>query len=298
MAFIESIPNVSEGRRKGVIDELIGAIAATPGVRLLDHSSDAPHNRSVCTLVGDEPSLKAATLALFGTAVGSIDLRTHRGEHPRVGAVDVVPFVPIEGATMNDCIALAKDVAAAVAERFAVPVFLYEDASTDPARKNLEDIRRGEFEGLAAKMATAGWTPDFGPKVPHESAGASVIGARMPLIAYNINLNTDRLDVAKKIATAIRHSGGGLRFVKAMGVMLEGRRIAQVSINLTNYQKTPMFRVFEMVKREAERYGVSVLESEIVGLVPSAALLGSAEYYLQIEGFSADQVLENKLRGV
>jgi glutamate formiminotransferase len=296
MAIIESIPNVSEGRRQDVIERLIGAITATPGVRLLDHSSDASHNRSVFTLVGDAPSLKAATLALFETAVAGIDLRTHQGEHPRLGAVDVVPFVPIEGATMADCVALAKDVAATVADRFSVPVYLYEDASQDPARRNLEDIRRGEFEGLATKMASPGWVPDFGPARPHESAGASVIGARMPLIAYNINLNTDRLDVAKKIATAIRHSSGGLRFVKAMGVMLEDRRIAQVSMNLTNYQKTPIFRVFELVKREAERYGVTILESEIVGLVPSAALMSAAEYYLQIEGFSGDQVLENKLR--
>ena len=296
MAIIESIPNVSEGRRQDVIEKLIGAISGTPGVRLLDHSSDASHNRSVFTLVGDAPSLKAATLALFDAAVAGIDLRSHHGEHPRLGAVDVVPFVPIEGATMADCVALAKDVGAAVAERFGVPVFMYEDASENPARKNLEDIRRGEFEGLAAKMATPGWKPDFGPAVPHESAGASVIGARMPLIAYNINLNTNRLDVAKKIASAIRHSTGGLRFVKAMGVMLEDRGIAQVSMNLTNYQKTPVFRVFEMVKREAARYGVSILESEVVGLVPAAALMASAEYYLQIEGFSGEQVLENKLR--
>ena len=297
MTIIESIPNVSEGRRTDVIGKLVSAIEQTPGVRLLDHSSDASHNRSVFTLVGDAPSLKAATLALFDVAIAEIDLRTHRGEHPRMGAVDVVPFVPIEGATMDDCIGLAKDVAATVAERFALPVFLYEEASKNPARKNLEDIRRGEFEGLGAKMVSAGWAPDYGPATPHESAGATVIGARMPLIAYNINLNSDRLDVARRIAAAIRHSSGGLRFVKAMGVMLEDRRIAQVSMNLTNYQKTPIFRVFEMVKREAERYGISILESEVVGLVPSAALMSAAEYYLQIEGFSADQVLESKLRG-
>ena len=296
MTIIESIPNVSEGRRTDVIGKLVSAIEQTPGVRLLDHSSDASHNRSVFTLVGDAPSLKAATLALFDVAIAEIDLRTHRGEHPRMGAVDVVPFVPIEGATMDDCIGLAKDVAATVAERFALPVFLYEEASKNPARKNLEDIRRGEFEGLGAKMVSAGWAPDYGPATPHESAGATVIGARMPLIAYNINLNSDRLDVARRIAAAIRHSSGGLRFVKAMGVMLEDRRIAQVSMNLTNYQKTPIFRVFEMVKREAERYGISILESEVVGLVPSAALMSAAEYYLQIEGFSADQVLESKLR--
>ena len=296
MAIIESIPNVSEGRRPDVVAGFADAIRQIPGATLLDVSSDTSHNRSVLTLVGDAPALKAAILALYDAALAAIDLRAHSGEHPRIGAVDVVPFVPIEGATMADCVQLAKDVAATVAERHAVPVYLYEEAASTPARRNLEDIRRGEFEGLAAKMASAEWKPDFGPSTPHESAGASVIGARMPLIAYNINLNSDRLDVAKKIAAAIRHSSGGLRFVKAMGIMLEDRRIAQVSMNLTNYEKTPIFRVFEMVKREAERYGVSILESEIVGLVPSAALLGAAEYYLQIADFKPGQVLENNLR--
>jgi glutamate formiminotransferase len=295
MAIIESIPNVSEGRRAAAIERLAEAIRTTPGVRLLDYSSDASHNRSVFTLAGDASGVRAAILALFGVAIETIDLRTHRGEHPRLGAVDVVPFVPIEGVTMADCVALAKDVGAAVADKYRVPVFLYEEASSNPARKNLEDIRRGEYEGLAAKMASAGWAPDFGPSVPHETAGASVIGARMPLIAYNINLNTDRLDVAKKIAAAIRHSSGGLRYVKAMGVMLEDRGLAQVSMNLTNYEKTPIFRVFDLVKREAERYGVSILESEVVGLVPSAALIRSAEYYLQLDRFSDDQLLEKKL---
>ena len=296
MAIIESIPNVSEGRRPDVIERLADAIRATPGVRLLDYSSDPSHNRSVYTLVGDGDGVKRATLALFEQAVAVIDLRTHRGEHPRLGAVDVVPFVPIEGITMPECVALAKEIGAAVAERFGLPVFLYEEASANPARRNLEDIRRGEFEGLAAKMRAAEWMPDFGPPVPHPSAGATVIGARMPLIAYNINLNTNRLDVAKRIAAAIRHSSGGLRYVKAAGFMLEDRGIAQVSMNLTNYEKTPIFRVFEMVKREAARYGVSILESEIVGLVPSAALTAAAEFYLQIERFGPDQILENKLR--
>jgi glutamate formiminotransferase len=298
MAIIESIPNVSEGRRPDVIERLAEAVRATPGARLLDYSSDASHNRSVFTLAGDAASVGAAILALFGVAVEAIDLRSHRGEHPRLGAVDVVPFVPIEGVTMAECVALAKDVAAAVAERYRVPVFLYEEASANPLRKNLEDIRRGEFEGLAAKMASAGWAPDFGPSAPHDTAGASVIGARMPLIAYNINLDTDRLDVAKKIAAAIRHSSGGLRYVKAMGVMLDDRRLAQVSMNLTNYEKTPIFRVYDLVKREAERYGVSIRESEIVGLVPSAALVRSAEYYLQLDRFTDDQLLEKKLTGV
>jgi len=294
--LIECVPNVSEGRRADVIAAMVEAMGRVSGVRLLDHSSDPSHNRSVFTLVGDSTGVEEAVLALFERAVAAIDLRTHTGEHPRLGAVDVVPFIPIEGATMADCVALAKRVGVEVAARFGVPVYLYEEASTNPARKNLEDIRRGEFEGLAARMATADWAPDFGSAAPHPSAGASVIGARMPLIAYNINLATDRLDVAKKIAAAIRHSSGGFRYVKAAGFKLEDRGIVQVSMNLTNFERTPIFRVFETVKREAERYGVSILESEIVGLVPAAALNAAAEFYLQIGGFKPDQILENKLR--
>jgi glutamate formiminotransferase len=275
----------------------VDAVRNIPGARLLDYSSDASHNRSVITIAGDAAPLKAAVLALFEAAVAAIDLRAHTGEHPRMGAVDVVPFVPIEGVTMEDCVALATDTARSVAERFAVPVYLYEEASTNPLRKNLEDIRRGEFEGLAARMASDGWAPDFGPATPHPSAGASVIGARMPLIAYNINLNTDRLDVAKKIAAAVRFSSGGFRFVKAMGVTLADRNIVQVSMNLTNYEKTPILRVFDAVRREAERYGVSVLESEIVGLVPSAALVDVSLATLQLTQFKKDQILEARLRG-
>jgi glutamate formiminotransferase len=296
MAIIESIPNISEGRRPDVIRDITDQVAAIPGVRVLDVQSDATHNRSVFTLAGDAGPLTEGILRLYERTVAHVDLRTHKGEHPRLGAVDVCPFVPIEGVTMEACVALAKDVGARVAERFGVPVYLYEEAASAPARRNLEDIRRGEFEGLAAKMAQPAWAPDFGPAAPHASAGATVIGARMPLIAYNINLATDRVDVAKKIATAIRMSSGGFRFVKAMGLTLEGRPVVQVSMNLTNYEKTPIFRVFEVVKREAARYGVAVLESEIVGLVPSAALVNAAAYYLQLEGFSGSQVLENKLR--
>jgi len=297
MAIIECVPNISEGRRTDVVEAIVGRLRQVPGVRVLDHSSDASHNRSVITLAGDAAALKEAVLALFDAAIPAIDLRQHSGEHPRLGAVDVVPFVPIEGVTMDECVALAKETASEVARRFQLPVYLYEDASTNPARKNLEDIRRGEFEGLAAKMGSAGWAPDYGPITPHVSAGASVIGARMPLIAYNINLATDRLDVAKKIAVAVRHSSGGFRFVKAMGVRLEDRGIVQVSMNLTNYEKTPIFRVFETVKSEAARYGVNVLESEIVGLVPTAALTATAEHFLRLSGFTAGQVLENKMRG-
>jgi glutamate formiminotransferase len=298
MSLIECIPNVSEGRRTEVVDGIAERLRGVPGLTLLDYSSDASHNRSVFTMVGNAESVQAGVMALFERALVDIDLRGHKGEHPRIGAVDVVPFVPIEAVSMADCVALAKRVGAAVAERFGVPVYLYEEAASQPSRRNLEDIRRGEFEGLAAKMQTPDWLPDFGPRAPHASAGASVIGARMALIAYNINLATDRIDVAKKIASAIRHSSGGYRFVKAAGFKLEDRGIVQVSMNLTNYEKTPIFRVFETVKREAARYGVSVLESEIVGLIPSAALLATAEYCLQIEGFKGEQVLENKLRAV
>jgi glutamate formiminotransferase len=296
MAIIECVPNISEGRRPDVITRIADAVRGIGGIRLLDVQSDAAHHRSVLTLAGEAAPLKAAVLALFEQVIPAIDLRAHKGEHPRMGAVDVVPFVPVEGVTMEACVALAKEVGEAVAARFNVPVYLYEEAASAVTRRNLEDVRRGEFEGLATKMRQAEWTPDFGPHQPHATAGASAIGARMPLIAYNINLATDRLDVAKKIAAGIRMSSGGFRFVKAMGIALENRGIVQVSMNLTNYEKTPIFRVFETVKREAARYGVSVLESEIVGLVPSAALTQAAEFYLQLEGFSAEQVLENKLR--
>jgi glutamate formiminotransferase len=296
MPLIESVPNVSEGRRADVVQALVDAVRSVSGVRLLDYSSDPSHNRSVLTMVGEPAPLQTAILALFEAAVARIDLRRQSGGHPRVGAVDVVPFIPIADVTMAECVALARDTASEVARRFELPVFLYEEAATTPERRNLEHIRRGEFEGLSAKLALSEWMPDYGPPRPHPSAGASVIGARMPLIAYNVNLATDRLDVAKRIATAVRHSSGGFRFVKAMGVSLEDRGIVQVSMNLTNYEKTPIFRVFEAVRREAERYGVSVLESEIIGLVPAAALFSSAEYFLQIAGFKHEQVLETRLR--
>jgi glutamate formiminotransferase / 5-formyltetrahydrofolate cyclo-ligase len=297
MPIIECVPNISEGRSAEIIKRLADALAGFPHARLLDVQSDPSHHRSVFTLAGDREPLKDAVLRLYELAIDAIDLRQHQGEHPRLGAVDVCPFIPIEGATMQDCVDLARDVGTEVAARFNLPVFLYEEAATAPSRRNLEDIRRGEFEGLTAKLQHSEWRPDFGPAAPHPSAGATVIGARMPLIAYNINLATDRLDVAKKIASGIRMSSGGFRYVKAMGIALKDRGVVQVSMNLTNYEKTPIFRVFEAVKREAARYGVNVLESEIVGLVPSAALTQAAEYYLQLEGFSADQVLENKLRG-
>ena len=295
-SIIESIPNISEGRRADVVDGVAAALRGVPGVRLLDVQSDADHNRSVLSLAGEPQALKQAILVLYERALAAIDLRTHKGEHPRLGAVDVVPFVPIEGASMQDCIALAREVGQAVAERFALPVFLYEEAASAPHRRNLEDIRRGQFEGLPQKLADPLWIPDFGPAQPHASAGASVIGARAALIAFNVNLGTADVEVAKRIAKAIRHSSGGYRHVKALGLMLQQRHVAQVSINMTDYTRTPLHRVFETVRAEAAREGVDVIGSEVVGLVPAQALIDAADYFLRLEGFSPSQVLERRIR--
>ena len=292
---IECVPNVSEGRDRERIEAMAAAVRAVPGVRLLSVSSDASHNRSVLTFVGDGPSVRAGVEALFEAAVPLIDLTRHQGEHPRMGAVDVVPFIPIRGATVDDCVALSREVAAAVAGRHGIPVYLYEDSATSEARRNLADIRKGEFEGFAEKMKDAKWAPDFGPSAPHPTAGVVAVGARPPLIAYNINLGTAELRVADTIARSIRHIGGGFRYVKAMGVELAERGQVQVSINMTNFKKTPLHRVFECVRSEAERYGVPVVGSEIVGLTPAEALFLAAEHYLRLENFSSDQVLEMRL---
>jgi glutamate formiminotransferase / 5-formyltetrahydrofolate cyclo-ligase len=292
---IESVPNISEGRDRARVEEIAAAVRAVPGARLLDVSSDASHNRSVLTLVGDAAGVAAAIRALFEAAMPRIDLTKHAGEHPRMGAVDVVPFIPIRGATVEQCVALSRQVGSEIGERFGVPVYLYEDSASSDRRRNLADIRKGEFEGFAEKMKDAAWKPDFGPDRPHATAGVVAVGARAPLIAYNINLGTRDLAVADRIAKAIRHVGGGFRYVKAMGVELAERGQVQVSINMTNYRKTPLHRVFECVRSEAERHGVPIVASEIVGLTPADALFMAAEHYLRIEKFSSDQVLETKL---
>jgi len=295
-ALVECIPNVSEGRRGDVVAALAeAAVMAAPGVVLLDRTSDVDHNRSVLTFLGEGEALVVAMTALVGAALDAIDLRKHAGAHPRLGAVDVIPFVPVRGATTADCVALAKTLGRTLADRYGLPVYLYEDAASRPDRQNLANIRKGEFEGLAKKMEDPAWKPDFGPSAPHPSGGAVVVGARAPLIAYNINLATADLAVADRIAKAIRHLSGGYRFVKAMGVKLEARGQVQVSINMTNFEKTPLHRVFETVRSEAERQGVAVVGSEIVGLVPQAALLAAAAHYLRLEADPAPQVLENKL---
>ena len=292
--LIECIPNVSEGRRDDVVAALREA-ARAPGVVLLDSTSDRDHNRSVFTFLGEGDALVAAMAQMVGAALERIDLREHKGAHPRVGAVDVIPFVPIRGATSADCVVLAKRLGQLLADRYQLPVFLYEDAASSPARSNLATIRQGEFEGLGQKMKDAAWAPDFGPGAPHPSGGATVVGARAPLIAYNVNLGTADLSVADRIAKAIRHMSGGFRYVKAMGVELVERGQVQVSINMTNFRKTPLHRVFECVKSEAERHGVPIVGSEIVGLTPADALFAAAEHYLRLEKFTPDQVLETKL---
>jgi glutamate formiminotransferase len=296
--LIECVPNFSEGTRPDVIEGIVAKVRAEGGVRILDLQSDASHNRSVLTLAGGPDALFRSVMALVGACVGAIDLRTHRGEHPRLGAVDVVPFIPLEGATIADCTALARKVGETIAAKHEIPVFLYEDAASAPHRKGLEDIRRGQFEGLGTKLKDPQWQPDFGPAEPHPSFGAIVVGARMPLIAFNVNLNTDDVEVAKRIAKGIRHSTGGFRFVKAMGLIVDinGRKVAQVSMNMTDFTRTPLFRVVETIRNEAARHGVAISGSEIVGLVPAQALIDSAEHYLQLTGFSSAQVLETRLR--
>jgi glutamate formiminotransferase len=292
---IECVPNISEGRDEKRVSEIAAAVRAAPGVRLLDVSSDSSHNRSVLTFVADAAGVREGVRALFDAAVPRIDLRRHSGEHPRMGAVDVVPVIPIRGATVEECVALSREIGAEIAERHGIPVYLYEDSATSEKRRNLAEIRKGQFEGFAAKMREPEWKPDFGPEVPHPTAGVVAVGARPPLIAYNVNLGTRDLAVAERIAKAIRHLGGGFRYVKALPVELADRGQVQVSINMTNFVKSPLHRVFECVRSEAERHGVPIVGSEIVGLCPAEALVMTAEHYLRLEKFSPEQVLELRL---
>lgn len=293
--IIECVPNFSEGRDLQKIDQIVAPFRAKEGVKLLDYSNDEDHNRLVVTVVGEPEPLKAAVIEAVGVAVRLIDLNKHSGQHPRMGAVDVIPFIPIKNATMEECIELSKVVGAAVAEQYALPVFLYEKSASAPHRENLAAIRKGEFEGMAEKIHQPEWHPDFGPADRHATAGTVAIGARMPLVAFNINLSTNSMEIATKIAKNIRHINGGLRFVKAMGVELTERGIVQVSINMTDYTRTALYRAFELVRIEARRYGVSIVGSEIIGLVPMEALIDTASYYLGLENFSMQQVLESRI---
>lgn len=292
--ILETAPNFSEGRDLAIVEQIADCFRGKEGVKLLDYSSDKDHNRSVFTVIGEPGSLRDAVIASAKAALDLIDLRKHKGQHPRMGCVDVIPFIPIKGCDLKDADKVAREVGEALGQ-MGQPVFLYERSASRPNRENLSDIRRGEFEGMAEKMKGEDWVPDFGPQTIHPSGGVTAVGARMPLIAFNVNLNTPDLNIAKAIAKVVRHSGGGLRYVKAMGVMLEDRNLAQVSMNLTDYTQTSVYRVFEMVKSEARRYGVSIAGSELIGLTPVKALVDSAEYYLQMEQFSFDQVLEMRL---
>lgn len=293
--IVECVPNFSEGRDLEKVEKIVNAFRAKEGVKLLDYSTDKDHNRMVVTVVGEPEALKKAVIEAIGTATNLIDLTKHEGQHPRMGATDVVPFIPIRNVTMDEAIALSKEVAKEVAEKYNLPVYLYEKAASAPHRENLAKIRKGEFEGLKEKMNDTEWKPDFGPQQSHPTAGATVIGARMPLVAYNVNLNTNKLKIADAIAKKVRFLGGGLRFCKAMGVELTDRGIVQVSMNLTDFTKTAIYRAHELVRIEANRYGVSIVGAEIIGLVPMDALIDTAAYYLGLEDFSTKQVLETHL---
>ncbi len=294
--LVQCVPNFSEGRNKAVVDAIVDAMKV-PGVYLLDREMDADHNRCVITLVGDRESIAEAAIRGVGKAAELIDLNHHQGAHPRVGAADVIPFIPIEGVTIEDCVAIARKVGEEVWKRFQVPVYLYEAAARTPERQNLENIRRGQYEGLREAVAVdPARKPDFGEARLHPTAGATVIGARKALIAYNVFLNTADVEIAKKVAKAVRYSSGGLRYVKGAG--FEVRGLAQVSMNLTDFEQTPIARVFEVVKREAARYGVVPLSSEIIGLIPKKALEQAAEWFLQVENFDSSMILENRLAAV
>ncbi len=294
--LIECVPNFSEGRDPAKVDAIVASMSAVAGVYVLDREMDADHHRSVVTLAGEPDAVAEAALRGVGKAMELIDLNVHTGAHPRVGAADVIPFIPIHGVTIEDCVALARRVGKEIWSRYRIPVFFYEAAATRPDRINLENVRRGQFEGLRDELKrNHERQPDIGEPKLHPTAGVTIVGARKFLIAYNVNLNTPDVGIANKIAKAIRYSSGGLRYVKSMGVELKARNLAQVSINLTDFEQTPMHRVYEMVKREAARYGAIPVGSEIVGLIPKKAMEMAADYFLQVENFSPEQIFENKL---
>jgi glutamate formiminotransferase len=296
--IVECAVNFSEGRRIDVIEEIVGTVKTTPGVDVLGLSYDNDHNRSVLTFIGDLPSVGEAAFRLVAKAAEVIDMESHQGGHPRMGATDVIPFIPIQDVTMAECVELARQVGHRIGEKLQIPVYLYEEAATTPTRRNLADVRKGEYEGLKELVKTPERIPDFGPVKLHPSAGAVAVGARRPLVAYNVNLDTPDLKAAKQIANAVREKTGGLKNVKAIGLLLAERNLTQVSMNLVNCDETPLYRVLELVKAEAARYGASVVETEIVGLCPQQYLIDTLNYYMQLHSFSEDQIIENKISKV
>jgi len=293
--IIECVPNFSEGRDLEKIEKIVNPFRGKNGVKLLDYKRDEDHNRLVVTVVGEPEAVKNAMLEAMGVAIEVIDMRKHEGQHPRMGATDVVPFIPIKNVSMTEAVELAKELAKEASEKYNLPIFLYEKAATSPQRENLANVRKGEFEKMAEKMKQAEWTPDYGPHTIHPSAGVTAVGARMPLVAFNVNLSTNNLEIANKIAKNVRFLSGGLRYCKAIGIELKDRGIVQVSMNMTDFTKTALYRSFELIKIEAKRYGVNIVGSEIIGLLPMEALIDTAVYYLGVEDFSMEQILETRM---
>ena len=293
--IVQCVPNFSEGRDLDKIEKIVSPLRGKEGVKLLNYEADKDYNRVVVTVIGEPEAVKNAVVEAIGVAAEVIDMTKHEGQHSRMGASDVVPFIPIKNMSMTEAVELAKETGKEIAEKYNIPVFLYEKAASKPQRENLAKVRKGQFEGMPEKLKDPEWKPDFGEAKIHLTAGVTAVGARMPLVAYNIDLDTDNIEIANKISRAIRHSGGGYRFIKAGGVEIPERGITQVTMNLTDYTKTAMYRAFEAVKMEARRYGVNVLGSEVVGLVPMEALIDTAAYYLGLYGFSMDKVLETSL---
>jgi glutamate formiminotransferase len=293
--ILQCVPNFSEGRDLEKIEKIVNPFRGKNGVKLLDYQNDEDHHRSVVTVVGEPEPLMSAVVESIGVAVELIDMRAHKGQHPRMGAVDVVPFIPIKNVSVQEAVDISKATAKLTADAYSLPIFLYEQSATRPERRNLATIRKGQFEAMAEKLSQVDWAPDFGPARVHPSAGVTAMGARMPLVAFNVNLDTDRLEIADQIAKQVRHINGGLRYCKGIGIELKDRGIVQVSMNMTDYTKTALYRVVELIKIEARRYGVNVVGSEIIGLVPMEALIDSAVYYLGVEDFSMSQVLEYRI---
>lgn len=293
--LIESVPNFSEGRREEIVKEIIKEAEETDNVWVFNWSMDHDHNRSVVTIVGEPQAVGEATFKMSKKAVELIDLNHHTGEHPRMGAVDVIPFVPIKETTMEECVQISKEVGKRIGEELNLPVYLYEKSASNPSRENLADIRKGEFEGFFEKIKSPDWSPDFGPNEVHPTAGVVAVGAREYLIAFNVNIGTKDIKIADNIAKAVRNSSGGYKFVKAIGVELKEKGIVQISMNMTNYKKSPLYRVFETIESEAERYGVSIVGSEIIGMIPMDVMIQTCKFYLKIDDLSGDKVIENKL---
>ena len=293
--ILECVPNFSEGRDLKKIEQIVEPFRGQDGVKLLDYQNDDDHNRSVVTVVGEPEALKTAVIEAMGVAIRLIDMKSHQGQHPRMGAVDVVPFIPVKNVTVEEAVKISKAAAKEAATKYGLPIFLYEQSATRPERQNLAIIRKGQFEAMAEKLAQPEWKPDFGPQQIHPTAGVTAMGARMPLVAYNVNLDTNQLEIADSIAKKVRHISGGLRYCKGIGIELKDRGIVQVSMNMTDYSKTALYRVFELIRIEARRYGVNVVGSEVIGLVPMEALIDTAAYYLGLENFSMEQVLEYRV---